>query len=54
MSATTTVKMTSEMTKPVTSIEKPSKTSEATIRPTALPTRTMAVRTRNRITALSL
>ena len=54
ISATTTVKMISERMNPVTSISKSSNTSDATISPTALPTRTMAVRTRNRITAMSL
>ena len=54
MSATATVKMISETMNPVTSMEKSSSTSDATIRPTALPTRMIAVRTMKRITARSL
>ena len=53
-SATATVKTISERMKPVTLIEKSSKTSDATTSPTALPIRTMTVRTMNRITAPSL
>ena len=52
--ATATVKTISDRTKPVTSIEKPSKTSDATMSPTALPRRTITVRTMNRIIPSSL
>ena len=53
-SATATVKTISDRMKPVTLIEKSSKMSDATMSPTALPSRTMTVRTMNRITAPSL
>ena len=39
MSATATVKTISEITNPVTSMSNPSRMSDATIRPTALPSR---------------
>ena len=54
MSATATVKMIRETMNPVTSIEKPSSTSDATIKPTALPSSTIAVLTMKRITARSV
>ena len=50
-SATATVKTISDRMKPVTLIAKSSKTSDATMSPTALPSRTIDRRTMNRITA---
>ena len=51
ISANTMVKMISARMNDVTSMSKPSNTSDATIRPTALPSRAMSDLTRKRITA---
>jgi hypothetical protein len=54
ISARTTVKMTRATMNAVTSMSKPSSTSEAAISPTAFPASEIAVLTRNRTTAVSV